>query len=220
VNCVVTAGPTYECLDDVRRLTNFSTGQLGCELARILAERGHDVVLLKGYYAVHRQEPPVREIITFTTTHDLRARLQALASFAAAGAVFHAAAVSDFAFGRVFTRSSSGELLEHKAGKFSTRDGPLLAELTPTPKIIREIRSWFPRAQLTGWKYEVDGTREAALDAGKRQLVECETNACVVNGPAYGEGFGLLTSSGTYDHLPSRAALYECLGDMLRASDV
>ena len=46
MNCIVTAGPTYEPLDDVRRLTNFSTGRLGTELANFLAARGHTVILL------------------------------------------------------------------------------------------------------------------------------------------------------------------------------
>ena len=36
MNCVVTAGPTYEPLDDVRRLTNFSTGKLGSQLGDFL----------------------------------------------------------------------------------------------------------------------------------------------------------------------------------------
>jgi phosphopantothenoylcysteine synthetase/decarboxylase len=48
MNCIVTAGPTYEPLDDVRRLTNFSTGRLGTELANFLAARGHKVILLIG----------------------------------------------------------------------------------------------------------------------------------------------------------------------------
>ena len=36
MNCIVTAGPTYEPMDNVRRLTNFSTGKLGTELANFL----------------------------------------------------------------------------------------------------------------------------------------------------------------------------------------
>src|SRR5687768_14363623 len=39
VNCVITAGPTYEPLDEVRRLTNFSTGRLGSELATYLTSQ-------------------------------------------------------------------------------------------------------------------------------------------------------------------------------------
>ena len=50
MKCIVTAGPTYEELDDVRRLTNFSTGTLGTELANYLVDHGHEVELLRGHY--------------------------------------------------------------------------------------------------------------------------------------------------------------------------
>ena len=78
MRCIVTAGPTYESLDDVRRLTNFSTGKLGSQLANLLTDHGHTVTLLLGYYAVYRGEQKVRDIQTFTTTADLSARLQKL----------------------------------------------------------------------------------------------------------------------------------------------
>jgi phosphopantothenoylcysteine synthetase/decarboxylase len=53
MNCIVTAGPTYEPLDDVRRITNFSTGRLGTELANFLAARGHHVILLIGVMSTY-----------------------------------------------------------------------------------------------------------------------------------------------------------------------
>ena len=58
MNCIVTAGPTFEPLDDVRRLTNFSTGRLGTELANFLAARGHKVTLLIGETATYAGELP------------------------------------------------------------------------------------------------------------------------------------------------------------------
>src|SRR3954471_6241897 len=54
VHCLVTAGPTYEPLDEVRRLTNFSTGQLGTELAAFLTANGHRVTLLIGEQSTYR----------------------------------------------------------------------------------------------------------------------------------------------------------------------
>jgi len=54
MRCVVTAGPTFEPLDAVRRLTNFSTGRLGSELANFLAARGHEVALFIGQLATYR----------------------------------------------------------------------------------------------------------------------------------------------------------------------
>jgi len=216
VNAVVTAGPSYEPLDEVRRLTNFSTGKLGSELANFLTEQGHDVVLLVGYYASYRGELKARSVETFTTTADLRARLETL-SRQGAGAVFHAAAVSDFTFGGVWERSETGELIQCAERKISTRKGPLLAELKPTPKIISELRGWFPRAQLVGWKYELDGDRALVIDVARQQLAKNRTNACVVNGAAYGEGFGLVTGAGRCEHLADAAALYQALARLIES---
>lgn len=45
---IVTAGPTYERLDPVRFIGNFSTGKMGIALAEALAERGAEVTLILG----------------------------------------------------------------------------------------------------------------------------------------------------------------------------
>ncbi len=209
MRCIVTAGPTYESLDEVRRLTNFSTGRLGSELANFLAARGHEVTLLIGQQATYRCERHARQVETFTTTANLRERLQALAG--QADAVFHAAAISDFTFGKIWLRSPEEELTELKLGKISTRQGTLLAELVPTPKIIAELRRWFPKARLVGWKYEVDGDRPGVIRLAEKQIAECQTDACVANGPAYGAGFGLVRGSGAVAHLADTAALFEAL---------
>jgi phosphopantothenoylcysteine decarboxylase/phosphopantothenate--cysteine ligase len=95
MRCVVTAGPTYEPLDEVRRLTNFSTGRLGSELGSFLAARANKVTLLIGELATYRGEQLVHRVETFTTTADLQERLRAL-SKESVDAIFHAAAVSDF----------------------------------------------------------------------------------------------------------------------------
>ena len=107
MKCIVTAGPTYEPLDEVRRLTNFSTGRLGSELANFLTARGHETTLLIGQHATYRGERHARKVETFTTTANLRDRLQALAG-QPVDAVFHAAAVSDFTFGKVWRRAARG----------------------------------------------------------------------------------------------------------------
>ena len=214
MKCVVTAGPTYEPLDEVRRLTNFSTGTLGTELANFLTGQGHEVVLLLGYYAIYRGEHRARRVETFTTTADLHMRLQAL-STEGAGAVFHAAAVSDFSFGGVWERKESGDLVQCVERKISTRKGQMLVELKPTPKIIGELRGWFPQSRLVGWKYELDGDRARAVQAGERQIALNRTNACVVNGVAYGDGFGLVTGAGKCEHVADARALYGALARLI-----
>lgn len=213
MNCIVTAGPTYEPLDDVRRLTNFSTGRLGTTLANFLVARGHHVTLLIGMQATWGGARAAQRVETFTTTADLRARLQAHAAPTMHG-VFHAAAVSDFAFGKIQLRLPQGELAEVKAKKISTRDGTLLAELVPTPKIIRHLRGWFPQAKLVGWKFEADGQRTEAVAAALKQIEDCDTDACVANGPAYGAGFGIVTRA-SQTHLADDAVLFAALEKML-----
>lgn len=210
MNCIVTAGPTCEPLDEVRRLTNFSTGRLGGELAGFLTHRGHRVTLLLGAQSTWAGPPEAARVEIFTTTADLRGWLQALGS-PAVQAVFHAAAVSDFRFGRAWQYAPDGSLTEVHSIKFSSRAGPLLVELQPTEKIIVGLRDWFPQACLVGWKYELEGGRQEALAAAQRQIQETRTHACVVNGRAYGQGFGLLTAEGTCLHLASREALFAAL---------
>jgi phosphopantothenate---cysteine ligase (CTP) len=196
MRCIVTAGPTFEPLDQVRRLTNHSTGRLGSELTNHLAACGHEVTLLIGQQSTWRGERSAARVETFTTTDNLRLRLRALAD-EGWDAAFHAAAVSDFTFGKTFVRGASGGLHEMKSGKFSTRGEPLLVELVPTAKIIAELRGWFPRATIVGWKYEVEGTREQVIEKASRQIFENQTDACVANGPAFGDGFGLVTPEGS-----------------------
>ncbi len=216
MNCIVTAGPSYEPLDDVRRLTNFSTGRLGATLANYLAARGHNVILLLGEQATYAGERHAQRVEFFSTTADLRAKLKALAA-KKADAIFHAAAVSDFSFGRIFAPDAANKLREIKsARKISTRQGKLLVELLPASKIIAELRGWFPRTKIVGWKFEADGKRPEAIAAARRQLAECSTDLCVVNGPAYGEGFGLVGKKGDPAHLANPPLLFDALEKFAR----
>lgn len=214
VKCIVTAGPTSEPLDAVRRLTNLSTGQLGTALSSHLVKRGHAVTLLRSVSAVAPLPVGSVQAVPFTTTANLTERLQELAS-SSVGAVFHAAAVSDFTGGRIWLRRSDGTLTEISSSKVSTRDGTLLAELVPTPKVISKLREFFPGAWLVGWKYEVDGGPAALMMRAEQQIVENKTDGCVMNGPAYGSGFGLLTGGGEFSHHADAAALCNALADLL-----
>lgn len=210
MNCIVTAGPTFEPLDDVRRITNFSTGRLGTDLANYLTARGHRVTLLLGEQATCKGGSRARMVNIFSTTADLRARLKSL-SGGKVDALFHAAAVSDFGFGKMFIRPAAGRLeMFRRSKKISTRRGTLLVELIPTPKIIAELRRWFPRAKIVGWKFEVVGSRRDALRSARRQIRECATDGCVANGPAYGRGFSLVSSL-AQTHAASTKKLFHLL---------
>ncbi|HZM01904.1 MAG TPA: phosphopantothenoylcysteine decarboxylase [Candidatus Saccharimonadales bacterium] len=215
MKCIVTAGPSYEELDQVRRLTNFSTGALGSALADYLVEQGHEVELLRGHYSTCRGETRAQRLQIFTTGADLSRRLEELRG-PGVRAVFHAAAVGDFAFGKIWRRGQGGELTEVTSPKISTRGEPLLAELLPTPKISGRLRTWFPAARLVGWKFEVEGSRDRVVAEAERQRQQNQTDACVANGPGYGAGFGLVTGAGQCLDLTEKSDLFAALGSLLK----
>jgi len=213
MRCLVTAGPTVEPLDSVRRLTNHSTGTLGTDLANHLACTGHDVLLLRSRTAT--AAPALHAVTTeaFATAADLLGRFEAHATQEPV-AIFHAAAVGDFQVGAVFRRDDDGRLTPVHSGKFSTRDGSLLAELRPTPKILAQLRDLYPKAWITGWKYEVDGTRDEVLQRARAQLQSCSSDAVVANGPAYGPGYCWMTNH-SQSHLGDSRELYRLLTEKL-----
>lgn len=215
VNCVVTAGPTYEPLDKVRRLTNFSTGRLGSLLANDLVEKGHNVLLLISETVNPSVEQKAQTIIKFSTSEDLGRRLESL-SGQSPDAIFHTAAVSDFRFGTITDLKGNAVA----SGKISTGSGVLTAQLVPTQKIIAQLRPWFPVARLVGWKYEVEGDREAVLEKCRQQISSCRTDASVANGPAYGWGFGLVTGvGGTPLHFKETKELFHALARLALNQD-
>src|SRR4051812_36627007 len=93
---IVTCGPSYEPIDEVRRLTNFSTGELGTTLAGALASAGYETICLRGVAATWREPQRDLEVRDFTTNDDLAAQLQHLASEEPCAAFFHTAALADY----------------------------------------------------------------------------------------------------------------------------
>ncbi|MCS7089207.1 MAG: phosphopantothenoylcysteine decarboxylase [Verrucomicrobiota bacterium] len=205
--CLVTAGPTYEPLDSVRRLTNFSTGELGIRLSNALVEAGHTVVLLLGQMSTCSLVPRASVIARFGTTEELSTLLQQQAATTQFDAVFHAAAVSDFRPSRVLQGPGPAEGTPVRAKKIPSGIQSLWVELIPTPKLICRFREWFPDAWIVGWKYAAEGSREEAFAAAWRQILTCRTDACVLNGPSYGQGFALLQPGREVETFSDRVGL-------------
>jgi phosphopantothenoylcysteine synthetase/decarboxylase len=195
---LITAGPAWEPIDQVRRMTNLSTGNLGSYLAHELLQAGLEVTLLWGDTS---SATPPRNVIrkNFSSASSLRALLEEESS-SGHEAVLHLAAISDF---RVAEPSAEG--------KRSSRSGRLTLTLEPAPKLIRHLREWFPKAYLVGWKYEVDGGPDSARKAAQNQLKETSTDACVLNGPAYGSGFFWIEPEQESCHLEDRVTLRDHL---------
>lgn len=182
---LITCGPSYEPLDQVRRITNASTGRLGVTLANSLTKAGHEVVCCRGVGATFAETLRARECVEFGTNDELLRQLRDLAAAEAFDAVLHAAAVCDFRVERVDFPNAG----ETNHSKIASRGGPLRLILAPATKLLPLLRDLFPRARIVGWKYELDGTPTEALDKAWRQIREAHTDACVLNGSACGKGF-------------------------------
>jgi len=199
---VVTCGPSSIPIDEVRRITNHATGEIGTLLAEAAAEKGFEVICCRGHGATYR--PPGNGVEThrFTTNSDLETLLQRQAG-GAIRAIFHAAALSDFEL----VPTSSAPV----ARKISSRAGGFSLQLVPAPKLLTSFRDLFPDSNLIGWKYELDGGLENVRAAGERQLRESRSDAVVLNGAAYGPGFGLLLPDGELLHSPTKQDLVQVL---------
>jgi len=157
-------------------------------MASALLESSWKVFCLRGDGATAECPPPDVETVAFTSNRDLLALIKAKKG--SVDCVLHAAALSDFipveleANGKSF--KVAGEM------KIPSQIRELRVTLHPAEKILPALRRLFPEAYLVGWKYEVNGGPDVAIQQGRLQIETCRTNACVVNGPAMGGQFAWL----------------------------
>lgn len=207
---IITCGPSHEPIDGVRRLTNFSTGELGLLLAAEMSRAGHEVICMKGEGAVSHVDAGGAHMISFSTNADLLVKLRGLGE-GGADAVFHAAALCDYRVKAV--RGEDGATMD--ARKIPSRAGELTLTLEPAVKLLPELRAIFPAAKIIGWKYELDGARGDAMAKAHGQLAACRTDACVVNGAAWGAGFGFIEPGRDVVSLAEKPALCAFLREWL-----
>lgn len=92
VRILITAGPTREYLDDVRYLSNASTGRMGYALAAAAKAAGHRVVLVHG--PTSEEPPEMDKVVEVTSALEMREAVAA--EFAEADVFIACAAVSDY----------------------------------------------------------------------------------------------------------------------------
>jgi phosphopantothenoylcysteine decarboxylase/phosphopantothenate--cysteine ligase len=211
---VVTAGPTFEPIDDVRFIGNRSSGKMGFALAATAARRGAEVTLIAGPVAL---PTPVGARIT---RRDVETAEQMRAVLAEAGAhadaIVMAAAVADFrpatrSAGKLSRRTGPGTGNVGRAGAGveggSLRELPLVAN----PDLLAELgRARIgSRPLLVGFAAEV-GDAAGRLARAQAKLVEKACDAIVLNDVgAPGLGFGsddnavtMLFAGGATESLP------------------
>jgi phosphopantothenoylcysteine decarboxylase/phosphopantothenate--cysteine ligase len=162
---LITAGPTREYLDDVRFLSNASSGKMGYALAQAALEAGYAVVLVSGPVAL---PPPAGcEFHAVETTDEMYEACLAL--YPKCDGVIATAAVCDY------------RPRQRLAGKIAKSGKPLLVELVETPDILAELgrRKGNGHRWVVGFALEAHNPRENAL----RKLTAKVCDAIVLNHP-------------------------------------
>lgn len=90
---LITAGPTYEKIDPVRFIGNYSSGKMGYALAESCARRGAEVTLISGPVQVKAQHPSIK-VIKVESAHQMHEA--AIEAFPTSDAAILCAAVADF----------------------------------------------------------------------------------------------------------------------------
>ena len=150
---VITAGPTYEKIDPVRFIGNYSSGKMGFALAEECASRGAEVTLVAGPVQLKTSHPGIHRIDVESCEEMYNATTEA---FRDAHAAILCAAVADF----------TPETTADKKIKRESDD--LILRLKPTHDIAAELgRMKQPHQQLIGFALETND--EVAHAQGKLQ---------------------------------------------------
>lgn len=195
---VITGGPSSEPIDEVRLITNRSTGELGVILADAFRRAGHQVNLFLGRLSQFRHP----EANYFDRNEDIQRMFREMDESKSVNVVLHAAALADFEVTAV--RAGNRDVGLSKIG---SEHQTLSVELAPKQKVIGGLRDVFPNALIVGWKLELEGSREDLVREAILQLKKNRTDACVINGRAFGDGFGLCTGEGLQESFSSKSEL-------------
>jgi len=174
LNVVITSGGTREYIDDVRVLSNISSGRLGAKIANVFIDHGHHVTYVAPKNAIHpnTSDDSLADIIHVTDTKSVMEKMQDLVP--SAHVVIQAMAVSDFTFeleGSVKLSSGDPEaFIEH-----------MRKTIVKTPKIISHFRSWNPKAILVGFKFTVGKSKDELIEIGKKLMHDNELDMVLAN---------------------------------------
>lgn len=155
---LLTGGPTREYLDPARCLTNPSSGQSACLLAREAYRRGAEVVLVYG--PGQAQPDPWLRVRRVETGEQMGEAVQAVLAQESIDIALAVAAVADF---------KPSQRQEQKMA--TVQSAELELRLVATPKIIDRIRSLSPETRLVGFKAS-SHRRDEELEMEARRYLE------------------------------------------------
>lgn len=155
---LITAGPTYERIDPVRFIGNYSSGKMGYAIADACADAGHEVTLVSGPVQIKPVNPNVMVVKVESAAQMLDAVMK---YFSAADGAVLCAAVADFTPISV-------------ADKKIKREGDnLVIELKPTADIAATVGKAKKDNQfLVGFALETNDEEAHAIDKMRRKNLD------------------------------------------------
>lgn len=173
---LITAGPTYEKIDAVRFIGNYSTGKMGLALAEACAQRGAEVTVVCG--PIKAQHSTAYQRIDVESADEMYD--QTLAAFELADIAICCAAVADFK-----VRSVAKTKIKREAGQ-------MMLELESTRDIAAALGQAKRSHQvLVGFALETNDALAHAADKLHRKQLDC----IVLNSlQDEGAGFGVDTN--------------------------
>ncbi len=201
--CLVTAGPTYELIDPVRFIGNFSSGLMGVEIAQALAQKGADVHLVLGPSPIQVDHPRIHVTHVITADEMYRA---CMAVFPETDIAVMAAAVADF------------KPEDPKNEKIKKSDGFSAITLKPTTDILKALGEMKHKGQLlVGFALE---TTDELANAEKK-LREKNLDLVVLNSlNDVGAGFGHKTNKITLIDTRNQIRTFELKSKAEVADDI
>lgn len=193
---LVTAGPTYEKLDPVRFIGNYSSGKMGYSLADEFASRGADVTVVSGPVSVKCQHPSVR-IVGVESALEMYDAV--MAEFGEMDIAVMCAAVADYRPAQQATRKIKRE----------KEDVPTIT-LVKNPDIAAAVGERKTAGQtLVGFALETDHAEENAREKLRRKNLDMIVLNSLEDEDA---GFGVDTNkvtvvdkSGNATHFPVKS---------------
>jgi len=177
---VVTGGPTAEFIDPVRVITNLSSGKMGLAIVREAWLRGAEVSYIYGGGLVPPEYIMSKRVVT---TSEMRDAVMGEVGRGRCDAIISAAAPADF-------------VPEAKAStKIHTSEGAFSLKLTPSLKIIDEVRRRWPKLYVVAFKAETASSEGQLTKAARRFMRKSGADMVVANDVSGGKGFGTDTNS-------------------------
>lgn len=156
---MITAGPTYEKIDPVRFIGNYSSGKMGYAIADEAAARGAEVTLISGPVSIKPSHPSVRVVSVESATQMLEACNRA---FDDCDYAVMCAAVADYAPANPATKKIKRE-----------KDGIEEIKLVKNPDIAATLGARKRKGQiLAGFALETDNEESNALDKMSRKNLD------------------------------------------------